>query len=68
MRVVAFWAAIAGLVGLAGQGAAFALSTVWTEQAGMLPTAQLVAAVGQIAFTALLVALLLIIAVSGRKV
>jgi hypothetical protein len=68
MRVVAFWAAIAGLVALAGQGSVLVLSLTGAEQDALWRTAGQLAAVGQIAFTLLLVVFLLIVAVTGRKV
>lgn len=55
MRVIAFWAAVAGLVVLAGQGAILAFTLVWTEHADLLSTAYLVGSIGQIAFTLLAV-------------
>lgn len=55
MRVIAFWAAVAGLIVLAGQGAILGFTLVWTDHAELLSTAYLVGSIGQILFTLLTV-------------
>jgi hypothetical protein len=67
MRVVAVWAAIAGLVALVGQSGALALSLVGGADGSLLRLVERLAAVGQIAFTLLMVVFLLIVALTGRR-
>jgi hypothetical protein len=67
MRVVAFWAAIAGLVALTGQVGVLVLSLVGPTDGALMRTVGQVAAAGQIAFTLLLVIFLLIVALTGRR-
>lgn len=69
MRVVAFWAAIAGLVLFAGRAIVMALSLSGAggEDGAALKAAGQVATFSELAFILLLVILLFIIAVSGRK-
>jgi hypothetical protein len=65
MRVVAFWTAIVGLVVVVGESVV--LAPVPGVTADVRETVSLVAAIAQIVFTALLVVVLLIIAVTGRR-
>jgi hypothetical protein len=68
MRVAAFWAAVAGLVALAGRAAVLAMSLTDAGGEEARRIAAQVAAWGELAFLLLMVVFLLMVALTGRKV
>ncbi len=68
MRVVAFWAGIAGLFVAAAQAAALILSRLDGADAALIEAAREAAAWGLVGFTLLTAAFLLIVACTDRKV
>jgi hypothetical protein len=67
MRVAAFWAAVAGIVAVAGQVAVLAARLAGGDLGGQLATAELIGAAGLIAFVALGAVYFIIVAVTDRK-
>lgn len=68
MRVVAFWAALAGFAAAAAHATLLVAPLLGMTDGPLLQTTSVVAGVGQAAFTLLAGLFLLIVAVTDRKV